>query len=111
MDDFGTGYSSLVSLNLFPLDTVKIDRRFIERLEDEEDSASIVAAIVMLSKALNMNVTGEGIETEGQMACLKKMGCHTGQGYYFAKPLPADHLAERLASGLRFFFPADQQPA
>src|SRR5579871_570704 len=99
MDDFGTGYSSMASLNLFPLDTVKIDRSFISRLATQEDSQSVIAAIVMLSKALNLNITGEGIETEDQVTYLQGLGCQNGQGYYFARPLTAEGMGEKLTHG------------
>ena len=99
MDDFGTGYSSMASLSLFPLDTVKIDRSFVERLVDQEQAASIVAAIISLSHALNMDVTGEGIETPDQVAYLQSMGCQIGQGYFFAKPLTDSFMEERIGSG------------
>ena len=97
MDDFGTGYSSIASLNLFPLDTVKIDRSFVARLADQEEAQSVIAAIVMLSRALNLNITGEGIETKEQLAHLQGLGCQIGQGYYFAKPLPPEALEARMA--------------
>ena len=97
MDDFGTGYSSIASLNLFPLDTVKIDRSFVARLAEQEEAQSVIAAIVMLSKALNLNITGEGIETKEQLAHLQGLGCQIGQGYYFAKPLPPEALEVKMA--------------
>ena len=99
MDDFGTGYSSIASLNLFPLDTVKIDRSFVARLAEQEEAQSVIAAIVMLSKALNLNITGEGIETKEQLAHLQGLGCQIGQGYYFDRPLTAEALEARMASG------------
>ncbi len=94
MDDFGTGYSSIASLSLFPLDTVKIDRAFVKQLEEKEQAQSIIAAIIMLSRALNLDVTGEGIETLQQLNALTKLGCHVGQGYLFSKPLSASALTE-----------------
>ena len=99
MDDFGTGYSSIASLNLFPLDTVKIDRSFVARLAEQEEAQSVIAAIVMLSKALNLNITGEGIETKEQLAHLQGLGCQIGQGYYFDRPLTAEALEARMAGG------------
>ena len=99
MDDFGTGYSSMASLNLFPLDTVKIDRSFIQRLGGHEQSASIVASIISLARALNMDVTGEGVETEEHISYLQSMGCQIGQGYYFAKPMDSTAMTKRIVAG------------
>ena len=94
MDDFGTGYSSIASLSTLPLDTVKIDRAFVNRLTDHKETHSALEAIMTLSKALKLNVTGEGIETNQQRRSLQDLGCHVGQGYLFAKPLPAAALSE-----------------
>lgn len=104
MDDFGTGYSSIASLNLFPLDTVKIDRSFVARLAEQEEAQSVIAAIVILSKALNLNITGEGIETREQLAHLQGLGCQIGQGYYFDRPLTAEALEQRMATGSNLSF-------
>lgn len=95
IDDFGTGYSSLGHLMRFPIDNLKIDRSFVQRLPGNRDSksksdASIVEAVVALSRALNLGVVTEGIETEQQLAYLKDLDCDVGQGYLFAKPMPAD---------------------
>lgn len=98
MDDFGTGYSSMANLNLFPLDTVKIDRSFVQRLGDQEQASSIVATIVTLARALNLDVTAEGIETTDHISCLQSIGCQTGQGYYFARPMPSASMTERIGS-------------
>ncbi len=94
MDDFGTGYSSIASLSRLPLDTVKIDRAFVNRLTEHEDAHSVLVAIITLSSALKLNVTGEGIETAHQKSSLQNLGCHVGQGYLFAKPLPPEMLCE-----------------
>jgi diguanylate cyclase (GGDEF)-like protein/PAS domain S-box-containing protein len=102
LDDFGTGYSSMASLSAFPLDTVKIDRAFIKRLTDQQEASSVITAIIMLAKSLNMDVTGEGVETEEQVSHLQWVGCTTGQGYYFAKPMPAPSLDNALASGEKY---------
>ena len=80
MDDFGTGYSSMACLSSFPLDTVKIDRAFITRLNTHPDASSVIAAIIMLAKSLNIEVTGEGVETQEQVTILQGLGCDTGQG-------------------------------
>ena len=92
LDDFGTGYSSMASLHAFPLDTVKIDRSFIQRLAENEDAVSIVGAIIAMSKSLRMDVTGEGVETEDHVAQLQGLGCTLGQGYFFSRPVPPQHI-------------------
>lgn len=97
LDDFGTGYSSLATLGVFPVDTLKIDRAFVCRLGDDPEAASIVAAIMALSRSMRLNVTGEGVETYAQLRMMQELGCHTGQGYLFDRPLTARMFTERLA--------------
>ncbi|MEL7371780.1 MAG: EAL domain-containing protein, partial [Myxococcota bacterium] len=95
LDDFGTGYSSLAYLHRFPIDTLKIDRSFVSRLFDaEEDGQAIVSAIVALARTLNLSVVAEGVETARQVDFLAELGCHEGQGYFFAKPLSAGELVQ-----------------
>ena len=105
IDDFGTGYSSLAYLRKFPVDTVKIDRAFVIGL-DQEDSAdaSLIAAIVAMAEALEIDTVAEGIETETQAARLLDLGCVLGQGYLYSRPQPAidvPDVASRLASRSR----------
>ena len=100
IDDFGTGYSSLAYLKRFPVDTLKIDRSFVSGLERESEGASIINAVVSLSHALKLSVVAEGIETAGELAQVRDMGCEQGQGYYWAKPLPLEQ-AETFLRGLR----------
>jgi EAL domain-containing protein (putative c-di-GMP-specific phosphodiesterase class I) len=97
LDDFGTGYSSLSTLSMFPIDTLKIDRAFISRLGDEDEAMAVVEAIMAMSRSMKMDVTGEGVETEYQMNVLRALGCHTGQGYLFAKPLSVSDFSEQLS--------------
>ncbi|WP_051311632.1 sensor domain-containing protein [Zooshikella ganghwensis] len=92
MDDFGTGYSSLSYLKKLPIDTVKIDRSFIEDLPNDVDAASIVRAIIGLAHSLGLNVIAEGVENERALAFLKSLGCDYCQGYLFSPPLVADEL-------------------
>jgi len=101
VDDFGTGYSSLAYLRQLPVDIVKIDRAFVQRLgpEAHEDDRRIAAGIIDLAHDLGLTVVAEGIETEGQARMLLDLGCRRGQGYLFAPPLPADELASRLGRG------------
>ncbi|HIK35014.1 MAG TPA: EAL domain-containing protein [Thermosynechococcus sp. M98_K2018_005] len=98
MDDFGTGYSSLSYLHRFPIDTLKIDRTFISALNSEESSATIVHTILMLAHSLRLKVVAEGIETRQQYRVLQALGCHYGQGYFFARPLSAQQVEQLFAS-------------
>ncbi|MBD1839294.1 EAL domain-containing protein [Coleofasciculus sp. FACHB-501] len=87
IDDFGTGYSSLNYLHRFPVNTLKIDRSFVNRMGAGGKDAEIVKAIVALAHNLGMSVTAEGIETAQQLAQLKALQCERGQGYFFSKPV------------------------
>jgi diguanylate cyclase (GGDEF)-like protein len=100
IDDFGTGYSSLAYLKRFPLDTLKIDRLFIDKLDSDGEDAAIVRAIVTLAHTLGLTVVAEGIEREAQIPFLVALGCEEGQGYYFARPLPPAALDALLAEQL-----------
>ena len=90
VDDFGTGYSSLSYLNALPLDEVKIDRSFISRLLLEPQTSLIVRAAVDLSHALGLDAVAEGVEDAATLARLVELGCDRAQGYFFARPMPAD---------------------
>jgi EAL domain-containing protein (putative c-di-GMP-specific phosphodiesterase class I) len=96
IDDFGTGYSSLSYLHRFSIDVLKIDRSFVSRLGGERNDAAIVEAVIALARGLSMEVTAEGIETEAQLDQLIALGCDHGQGYFFARPLPADAATDLL---------------
>ncbi|MEV6490449.1 EAL domain-containing protein, partial [Actinoplanes sp. NPDC051633] len=89
IDDFGTGYSSLAYLRRFPVDILKIDRSFVERLGLESDDAALAGTIVSLGQSLGMATVAEGVEEYGQLAALRAMGCTFAQGYYFSRPVPA----------------------
>ncbi len=99
LDDFGTGYSSLSYLKHFPFDIVKIDRAFVVDVARDPPSRAIVAAIIELAQALRMTVVAEGVETTGQFENLAALKCESLQGFYFAKPMPAQELLELLHAG------------
>ena len=101
VDDFGTGYSSLGYLQKLPVDTLKIDQGFVRNLETDPDSASIVKTVVALARGLELNVIAEGVETEGQLAMLRKLGCGAAQGYLFSKPQPAEAIEKLFPKLLR----------
>ncbi|WP_236024130.1 bifunctional diguanylate cyclase/phosphodiesterase [Comamonas suwonensis] len=92
IDDFGTGYSSLNYLRQLPAQQLKIDRSFIRDLETEEDARAVVHAVVHLAHALGLRVVAEGVETAAQRDILLNMHCDELQGYFYAKPMPADRL-------------------
>jgi len=96
IDDFGTGYSSLSYLHRFPTDTLKIDRSFVSSMENSSEDREIVQTIISLGQKLNMNLVAEGITSPQQLALLRAANCHFGQGYYFAKPLPAEDATALL---------------
>ncbi len=90
----------MANIDSFPLDTIKIDRAFISRLTRIGDHyVQMVEAIIAISKALNLDVTGEGVETFDQLELLRRMGCDIAQGYFYSKPMSASALQEILASG------------
>ncbi|MFI8685027.1 EAL domain-containing protein [Rossellomorea sp. NPDC077527] len=92
MDDFGTGYSSLNNLRHLPIDSIKIDKSFVDDIVKSSNQVSIVKAIIDMSQNMNFTTIAEGIETEEQVLFLKRNGCQVGQGYYFSRPLPAGEL-------------------
>jgi diguanylate cyclase (GGDEF)-like protein/PAS domain S-box-containing protein len=96
VDDFGTGYSSLSYLKRFPVDILKIDRSFVDGLGQDPEDSAIVAAIINLAGAMQLETIAEGVETELQQAALLELGCADGQGYIFARPLPGPQLEELL---------------
>lgn len=95
LDDFGTGYSSLSYLRTLQFDCLKVDRSFVNKIVPDPETNAIVAMIVDLAHALGMNVVAEGIEEEGQLSELIRLGCDSGQGFYLARPLE-NHDAEQL---------------
>ncbi len=102
IDDFGTGYSSLSYLSRFPIDNLKIDRSFVERMNSDAEDFEIVRTIISLAKTLGMDAISEGVETTQQLDRLKILGCEFGQGYLFAKPLDVPAVELMLARNTRF---------
>lgn len=98
MDDFGTGQSSLVNLKRLPIDTLKIDRSFVQDAQHSTESAFIVQAVISLGHIMNLRVTAEGVETPEQLLLLRGHECDEIQGYLFYRPLPADSMTAALAA-------------
>ena len=98
MDDFGKGHSSLTCLHQFPLTVLKIDRAFVQNMEDNRDYSAIVQAIIVLAKNLDIHVVAEGIESVGQLTQIQALDCDYAQGYLFSRPIPADALIEYLST-------------
>ncbi|MGD8258228.1 MAG: bifunctional diguanylate cyclase/phosphodiesterase [Desulfobacterales bacterium] len=103
IDDFGTGYSSLSYLQRLPIDTLKVDRGFVSRIQDQPDgNRNITEAIISLAHRLDMVVVAEGVETPAQYAALLEMNCQYGQGHLFSKPLPKAKVNDLIQKMLRF---------
>ena len=96
IDDFGTGYSSLNYLKQFPVDTLKIDRIFIQNLPTNKDDAQITRTIIAMAHNLGMGVIAEGVEKIEQLTFLRSTQCEEIQGFYFSKPMPGHLLLEHL---------------
>jgi diguanylate cyclase (GGDEF)-like protein/PAS domain S-box-containing protein len=102
IDDFGTGYSSLSYLKQLPVDAVKVDRSFVDGLGADPHSTALVAAIIAMAGALDLQVTAEGVETLDQLANLTQLQCHRAQGYYLARPMTADDLTALVVKSHRW---------
>ena len=96
IDDFGTGYSNLSYLQRFSIDKIKVDQSFVRRLLQGPQELAIVSAIIQIARSLNLNTTAEGIEDQATRDKLAELGCEQGQGYLFARPLPADAFAQQV---------------
>ena len=97
LDDFGTGYSSLSYLRSFPIDTLKIDRSFVAEMLTNHTTASIIEAIISMTRILGLRVVAEGVEDQAQLSFLQKIGCDAVQGFYISGAVPADDFAKLLA--------------
>jgi diguanylate cyclase (GGDEF)-like protein len=100
LDDFGTGYSSLSYLRRFPLDSLKIDRSFVQQLVGGSDEAAIVTAVISMARSLRLRVVAEGVETLQELEFLCAHQCDEVQGYYFSRPVPAAQFAQLLGTGI-----------
>ena len=101
VDDFGTGYSSLSYLNRFPVDILKVDRSFLKEIPSNSNNAAITAAIVALAQSMKLEVIAEGVETREQVDFLNTLKCDGMQGFYAARPEPADTVSTLLSGGWR----------
>ncbi|PWC31515.1 hypothetical protein TSO352_32220 [Azospirillum sp. TSO35-2] len=104
LDDFGTGWSSLAMLRRIPMESLKIDKQFVQAMVEDRDAAAIVQAVVALAHAMDLTVVAEGVETPEQRLFLQAYRCDTLQGYWLSRPLAPEgveaFLAERIVSGL-----------
>ena len=97
IDDFGTGYSSLNSVRRFPVDILKVDKSFIDGVDEEQEAASLTAAVIGLAGNLNLVPVAEGIERVKQLERLQEMSCDLGQGFLFSAPVPELELEALLS--------------
>jgi EAL domain-containing protein (putative c-di-GMP-specific phosphodiesterase class I) len=109
LDDFGTGYSSLTHIRRYPLTAIKIDRSFVAGVCDHPEDRAVIAAMVGMAGALELEVVGEGVETEEQLAAMRTLGCNKVQGYLIARPLPPSEVPGWLRAHGRNWH-ADGQP-
>jgi diguanylate cyclase (GGDEF)-like protein len=100
IDDFGTGYSSLQLLQTFPVQVVKVDKSFVQRLPDSTTDRQLVQGVLLIARQLGLKTVAEGVENEAQWQLLQTLGCDTYQGYFFDKPLTAQQMGDRLRAGL-----------
>ena len=92
MDDFGTGYASLSYLHRYPVDTLKIDRSFIQGIQPNGEQGRLARTVITLARELNLEVIAEGVETVDQLAFLESLGCQYAQGYLISQPLPREEV-------------------
>jgi hypothetical protein len=110
IDDFGTGYSALTYLAEMPIDAIKIDRSFIQRIDGAPSGGSIVGAVIALAHSLNLVVVAEGVETDEQLQFLDTAGCDQVQGFRFSPPLPASEIVELMRNPATVFTEWGREP-
>ncbi|MGJ4945698.1 putative bifunctional diguanylate cyclase/phosphodiesterase [Bradyrhizobium sp. HKCCYLS1011] len=112
LDDFGTGYSSLRSLTAFPFNKIKIDKSFVAKLSERDESVAVISSVVTLARGLGMQITAEGVETEEQLAHLRSLGVNFAQGYLLGRPMPISQLEDHLqfVQSADDFSPAEPEP-
>ena len=96
VDDFGTGYSSLSHLVSFPINSIKVDRSFVEKMLTDRQSRSVVTALIGLARSMHLDIVAEGVESEEQLRRLRGLGCSHAQGYYFSPGVPYDAAVAQL---------------
>ena len=100
IDDFGTGYSSLAYLKRFPIQTLKVDKSFIQNIHEATEDQEIVRTIIALARTLNLTTVAEGVESRAQLELVREMGCDEAQGYVIARPMPIGELKKLLTEGV-----------
>jgi diguanylate cyclase len=98
LDDFGVGQSSLARLGALSLESVKIDRSFLARIDSDEREATLLGAVFRLARDLGLPVVAEGVERPGQLSALQRMGCPRAQGFLLARPLPSAAVTDLLGA-------------
>ncbi|MDX2480531.1 MAG: EAL domain-containing protein, partial [Desulfuromusa sp.] len=104
IDDFGTGYSSLSYLRTFPIDRLKIDKTFIQRITTHPDDAAITKAIIVMGHSIGVKIVAEGVEQKDEMTYLQENNCDEVQGFYFSHPIDPESLINRIANLPEFCF-------
>lgn len=108
IDDFGTGYSSLSYLKRFQLDTLKIDKSFVQNIESDSENAAIVTAIIAMAESMNLRIVTEGVETPEQLSTLRNLGCHRIQGFLLDHPQTSNDMTLQLRDAKSYLNPADR---
>ena len=111
IDDFGKGHSTLARLSRLPADVLKMDRDFVAHIEDDPRTAAVVASVVELGRPHGLDLVAEGVETPGQLAALRRLGCRFLQGYLLGRPVPVADLATVLAEPVGAVLDGDHTPS